>query len=128
VDCSSAEPPPNDSPLEPASEPRHQLEHATSPTLARTARDSAVTGIDAATTTHSPALLDAVRHALVSGMSTMLWVSAALMAAGAVVALVFRPRADAQPVVAQPENRQIRSPLDAHNGKAPSRRANHTRT
>jgi hypothetical protein len=82
---------------------RNQLEHATSPTLARTARDSAVTGIDAATSAHSPALREAVRHAFVSGMNTTLWVSAALMAADAVVALVFRPRADAQPVVAQPE-------------------------
>ena len=49
-----------------------------------------------------PGLLDAVRHAFVSGMSTTLWVSAALMAAGAVVALVFRPRAD-EPGVAQLE-------------------------
>jgi hypothetical protein len=48
--------------------------------------------IDAATTTHSPALRDAVRHAFVSGMNTTLWVSAALMATGAVLALVIRPR------------------------------------
>src|SRR4029453_3325031 len=82
---------------------RAQLEHATSPTLARAARDSAVTGIDAATTPHSPALPGAVRPAFVGGMSMTLWVSAGLMAAGAVLALVLRPREEAQRVVAQPE-------------------------
>jgi hypothetical protein len=82
---------------------RDQLEHATSPALARSARDSAVTGIDVATTTQSSALLGAVRHAFVSGMSMTLWVSAALMATGAVLALVFRPREEPQRVVAQPE-------------------------
>jgi MFS transporter, DHA2 family, multidrug resistance protein len=82
---------------------RDQLEHATSPALARSARDSAVTGVDVATTTHSPALLGAVRHAFVGGMSMTLWVSAGLMAAGAVLALVLRPREQARRVVAQPE-------------------------
>jgi MFS transporter, DHA2 family, multidrug resistance protein len=82
---------------------RDQLEHATSPALARSARDSAVAGVDVATTTHSPALLGAVRHAFVGGMSMTLWVSAGLMAAGAVLALVFRPREEAHRVVAEPE-------------------------
>ena len=81
---------------------RDQLEHATSPALARAARDSAVTGVDVAKSTHSPVLLDAVRHAFVGGMSMTLWVSAGLMAAGAVLALVFRPREEAQEVAAQP--------------------------
>lgn len=77
---------------------RNQLEHATTPALARAARASAVTGVDAATTTHSLALLDAVRHAFVGGMSMTLWVSAGLMAAGAVLALAFQPREEAQQV------------------------------
>jgi DHA2 family multidrug resistance protein-like MFS transporter len=74
---------------------RDQLEHAVSPTLARAARDSAVTGIDAANSAHSQPLLDAIRHAFLSGMNTALWVSAALMAAGAVLAIAIRPRATA---------------------------------
>jgi MFS family permease len=74
---------------------RDQLEHAVSPTLARAARDSAVTGIDAANSTHSQPLRDAIRHAFLSGMNTTLWVSAALMAAGAVLAIAIRPRATA---------------------------------
>jgi MFS family permease len=83
---------------------RNQLEHATSPTLARAARDSAVTGVDAANSAHSQPLLDTVRHAFVSGMNQTLWVSAALMATAAVLALAFRPRPDAKEgVVAQPE-------------------------
>lgn len=90
---------------------RDQLEHATSPALARSARDSAVTGIDVATTTHSPALLGAVRHAFVGGMSMTLWVSAALMAAGAVVALVIRPRAT--PALTLPEPAQSAPSLAA---------------
>jgi MFS transporter, DHA2 family, multidrug resistance protein len=82
---------------------RNQLDHTAPPALARAARDSAVTGIDAATSDHSQPLLDAVRHAFVSGMSMTLWVSAALMAAGAVLALALRPRTDAAPLVVQPE-------------------------
>jgi MFS transporter, DHA2 family, multidrug resistance protein len=74
---------------------RDQLEHAASPTLARAARDSAVTGIDAATTAHSQSLLETVRHAFVSGMSQALWVSAALMAVGALLAIAIHPRATA---------------------------------
>jgi MFS transporter, DHA2 family, multidrug resistance protein len=82
---------------------RNQLEHATSPTLARAARDSAVTGIDAANSAHSQPLLDAVRHAFVSGMNQTLWVSAALMATGAILGLAFRPRANAVPLFVEPE-------------------------
>jgi MFS transporter, DHA2 family, multidrug resistance protein len=74
---------------------RDQLAQAVSPAAARSAGDSAVTGIDAATTAHSQPLLDAVRHAFVSGMDLTLWVSAALMVAGAVLAIVIRPRARA---------------------------------
>ena len=70
---------------------RDQLEHAAlSPVVARSARDSAVAGIDAASAAHSPTLLDAVRAAFVSGMNVTLWVSAALMAAGAVLAVGLR--------------------------------------
>jgi MFS transporter, DHA2 family, multidrug resistance protein len=72
---------------------RGQLEQAVSPAAARSARDSAVAGVDAATAAHSQGLLDAVRESFVSGMNLTLWVSAALMVAGAVLALVFRPRA-----------------------------------
>jgi DHA2 family multidrug resistance protein-like MFS transporter len=82
---------------------RDQLEHAVSPTLARAARASAVTGVDAATSTHSQPLLDAVRHAFVSGMNMTLWVSAALMAVGAVLAITIRPRAAAAVELPEPE-------------------------
>jgi MFS transporter, DHA2 family, multidrug resistance protein len=82
---------------------RDQLEQAVSPALARSAHESAVAGIDAASTAHSPHLLDAVREAFLSGMNLTLWVSAALMAAAAVLALVFRPQATAAPVVAEPQ-------------------------
>ena len=71
---------------------RDQLQQAVSPALAGSARESAVVGIDSAAATHSPHLLDAVREAFVSGIDLMLWVSAALMAAVAVLAIVFRPR------------------------------------
>jgi Na+/melibiose symporter-like transporter len=69
---------------------RDQLEHAVSPAALRSASDSALAGIDAAAAAHSPSLLDAVRAAFVSGMNVTLWVSAALMAAGAVLAVGFR--------------------------------------
>jgi EmrB/QacA subfamily drug resistance transporter len=72
---------------------RGHLEQAVSPAAAQSARDSAVAGVDAATAAHSQGLLDAVRESFVSGMNLTLWVSAALMVAGAVLALVFRPRA-----------------------------------
>jgi DHA2 family multidrug resistance protein-like MFS transporter len=82
---------------------RDQLDQAVSPALARPARESAVDGIDAASAAHSPQLLDAVREAFVSGMNLTLVVSAALIAASAVLALVFRPRATAAPFVAEPQ-------------------------
>jgi EmrB/QacA subfamily drug resistance transporter len=77
---------------------RDQLEQAVSPALARPARESAVAGIDAANAAHSAPLLDAVRDAFVSGMNVTLWVSAALMAAAGVLALVLRPRPSARQV------------------------------
>ena len=73
---------------------RGQLEQAVSPAAARSARDSAIAGVDAATAAHSQGLLDAVRESFVSGMNLTLWVSAALMVVGAVLAVVFRPRAE----------------------------------
>jgi DHA2 family multidrug resistance protein-like MFS transporter len=82
---------------------RGQLDQAVSPALARPARESAIAGVDAASAAHSPQLLDAVREAFVGGMNLTFWVSAALIAASAVLALVFRPRATAAPVLAQPE-------------------------
>jgi DHA2 family multidrug resistance protein-like MFS transporter len=71
---------------------RDQLEDAVSAPLASSARDSAVTGVEVANASGSQALLDAVRESFMSGMSLTLWVSAALMASGAVLALVLRPR------------------------------------
>jgi EmrB/QacA subfamily drug resistance transporter len=70
---------------------RDQLEQTVSPTFARSAHESAVAGIDAASAAHSPHLLDAVREAFVGGMNLTLWVSAVLMAAAAVLAIVLRP-------------------------------------
>jgi hypothetical protein len=49
-------------------------------------------GVDSAAATHSTDLLDAVREAFMSGMNLMLLVSATLMAAAAVLAVVLRPR------------------------------------
>jgi MFS transporter, DHA2 family, multidrug resistance protein len=72
---------------------RDELEHAVSPSLARPARESAVAGVDTASATHSQHMLDAVQSAFVSGLDRTLWVSAALMAAGVVLALAFRPPA-----------------------------------
>jgi hypothetical protein len=77
---------------------RDGLEQAVSPGMARSARESAIAGIDAASATHSAPLRDAVRHAFVNGMNLTLWVSAALMVAGGVLALVLRPRPSTQPV------------------------------
>jgi hypothetical protein len=70
---------------------RDQLEQATSPALA-TSRAGQRRHGRRGRNTHSPALLDAVRHAFVGGMSVAPWVSAGLMAAGAALALVFRSR------------------------------------
>jgi MFS transporter, DHA2 family, multidrug resistance protein len=82
---------------------RDQLDQAVSPALTQSAHESAVAGVDAASAAHSPHLLDAVREAFVSGMNLTLWVSAALIAAGAVLALAFRPRATAAPFLAEPQ-------------------------
>jgi Na+/melibiose symporter-like transporter len=84
---------------------RDQLEHAVSPALARSAGDSAVSGVDAATAAHSPALLGAVHNAFVSGMDLTLWISAALMAAGALLALAVRPQVLPAPVASEAEDR-----------------------
>jgi MFS transporter, DHA2 family, multidrug resistance protein len=72
---------------------RDQLEHAVSPALARPARESAIAGVDAASAGHSRPLLEVVQTSFVSGLDRTLWVSAALMAVGGVVAFAFRPRA-----------------------------------
>jgi MFS transporter, DHA2 family, multidrug resistance protein len=80
-----------------------QLEQAASPAQAASVGDSPVADVDAATAAHSAPLLDAVRDAFVSGMGRALWISAALMAAGAVLAVVFRPRPHADRTAAEPE-------------------------
>jgi predicted MFS family arabinose efflux permease len=82
---------------------RGQLEHSVSPALAQSARDSAVAGIDAATAARSEPLLEAVRRAFVGGLDRTLWVSAALTAGGAVLALLFRREARAAPAAAEPD-------------------------
>jgi hypothetical protein len=82
---------------------RDQLEHAVSAPLPSGARDSAVTGVEVANASGSQTLLDAVRESFVSGMSLTLWVSAALMAAGAILALVVRPRPSAAHVTTEPQ-------------------------
>src|SRR5262245_33250058 len=76
---------------------RTDLQQAVSPALARPARDSAIAGIDAATATHPPQLLEAVRQAFVNGMNVTLWVSAGVIAVAAVVAALVHPRTAAKP-------------------------------
>jgi MFS transporter, DHA2 family, multidrug resistance protein len=75
---------------------RDQLSHLGS-SLPASARGSAVAGADAATTAHSPALLHAVRESFLSGMNTTLWICAALMALGSVLAVTIRHRTAAAP-------------------------------
>jgi MFS transporter, DHA2 family, multidrug resistance protein len=82
---------------------RDELAHDVSPALAHAAGESAVAGVDAAGAAHSTSLLAAVRHAFVTGMDRTLWISAALMAAGGLLAVVLRPRARAAPAVAEAE-------------------------
>jgi hypothetical protein len=82
---------------------RDQLDQAVSPALAQPARESAVAGVDAASAADSPVLLDAVRDAFLGGMNLTLWVSAGLIAGTAVLAVVFRPRAAAPPLVVDTE-------------------------
>jgi MFS transporter, DHA2 family, multidrug resistance protein len=77
---------------------RGQLEQAVPPGLARSAHESAVAGVDAANAAHSAPLLDGVREAFVSGMNLTLWVSAALMVVGGLLALVLRPGSRAKQV------------------------------
>jgi MFS transporter, DHA2 family, multidrug resistance protein len=83
---------------------RDQLEQTASPALARSAHESAVAGIDAANAAHSAPLLHAIREAFVSGMNLTLWVSAALMIVGGLLALVVRPRPSAKQVPDLPEH------------------------
>jgi MFS transporter, DHA2 family, multidrug resistance protein len=80
---------------------RDRLDHAVSPALARPARESAVAGIDAANAAHSAPLHHAVRAAFVNGMNLTLWVSAAIIAAAGLVALLLRPTAGRVPDSAQ---------------------------
>jgi MFS transporter, DHA2 family, multidrug resistance protein len=82
---------------------RGQLEQAVSPGLARSARENAVAGVDAASASHFPQLLDAVRESFVSGMNVTLWVSAALIATGVVLAVAFRPGTREAPAAPGPE-------------------------
>jgi MFS transporter, DHA2 family, multidrug resistance protein len=82
---------------------RDQLEQAVSPAVARSAGESAVAGVDAASAAHSDSLLEAVRQAFVGGMNVTFWVSAALIAAAAVLGVVFRPRAAATEVAIEAE-------------------------
>jgi hypothetical protein len=67
-------------------------------------------GVETATAAGSQPLLTAVRAAFVSGMDRTLWVSAALIAAAAVLALALRPRTDATTNLAEaPESLQQES-------------------
>jgi hypothetical protein len=90
---------------------RDHLEQAVSPALARPGRESAVAGIDAANAAHSAPLLDAVREAFVTGLDRTLWVSAALMVVGGLLAVVLRPRPSAtQMWTSGPITAGVRSP------------------
>src|SRR5215471_984319 len=75
---------------------RDQLSHLGS-SLPASARGSAVAGADTATAAHSSALLHTVRESFLSGMNTTLWICAALMALGSVLAVAIRHRATAAP-------------------------------
>ncbi|MBV9206787.1 MAG: MFS transporter [Actinobacteria bacterium] len=56
------------------------------------AKSSVVAGVAVAGQLGSPALLDAVRHAFVTGLDTMLWVCGGIALASAVLAVGFLPR------------------------------------
>jgi MFS transporter, DHA2 family, multidrug resistance protein len=103
---------------------RDGLEHTVTPALARPARDSAISGVDAATASHSQPLLDAVQTGFVSGLDRTLWISAALMAVGAVAALAFRPRgrevARRSPAASRPSASSRFRPEDRFTPRAPS--------
>jgi DHA2 family multidrug resistance protein-like MFS transporter len=101
---------------------RDQLEQTVPPALARSARESAVVGVDAAQAAHSARLLDAVRDAFVGGMTLTLWVCAALMVVGGLVALAFGPRR--RPVAAtQGDSSGVESVAPPHTPAATSVRA-----
>jgi MFS transporter, DHA2 family, multidrug resistance protein len=71
--------------------------------VAAAARDSVFAGVAAAQQLESVSLLDSVRAAFVAGMDGMLWVCAAIAAAGIALALVFLPgRAAAAEMPAEP--------------------------
>jgi hypothetical protein len=59
-------------------------------------------------------LRGAFRAAFVSGLDLTLWVSAALMAAGAVLAVVFRPEPPQRRSRLTRENHRMSSPPDPH--------------
>src|SRR5271166_1035083 len=59
---------------------------------AAAAKSSVVAGVAVAHALGSAALLDAVRHAFVQGMDTMLWVCGGIALASAILALLFLPR------------------------------------
>jgi EmrB/QacA subfamily drug resistance transporter len=73
----------------------------TAPAVAQSTGDSVMAGVETASATGSQPLLDAVREAFVTGMDRTLWVSAALIAAAAVLALVFRPRTEPETNLAE---------------------------
>jgi MFS transporter, DHA2 family, multidrug resistance protein len=74
---------------------RDQLSELGPDALPASASRSAVAGIDAASTANSPALVQSVRESFLSGMNTTLWICAALVAAGSVLAIAYR-RQDAE--------------------------------
>ncbi|SFB61166.1 drug resistance transporter, EmrB/QacA subfamily [Amycolatopsis marina] len=59
---------------------------------AEAARGSAAAGVQVAEAAGAPGLLESVRSAFVEGMTSTLWVCAAVTALGAVLAVVFLPR------------------------------------
>ena len=69
------------------------------PAAAATAvKSSVVAGVAVANKLGSAALLDAVRHAFVQGMDTMLWICGGIALVSAILALLFLPRrADGTP-------------------------------
>src|SRR5262245_18721355 len=83
---------------------RDQLSHLGT-SLPASARGSAVAGADAAMTAHSPVLLHAVRESFLSGMNTTLWICAAFMALGSVLAVAIRRRAAVAPDVTAADSR-----------------------
>jgi MFS transporter, DHA2 family, multidrug resistance protein len=83
---------------------RGQLDLAGVPAkVAAAMRDSVFAGVAAARQLGSVSLLHSVRAAFVDGMDAMLWVCAAIAAAGVVLALVFLPGRTAAATAAEDE-------------------------